>query len=220
MTNGYEELFMHNGIKYRMVKRKGKVGDMVLANDAYRQKDGSIGTVFEVVKSVKDSDLIDVDGFHDDDSVLNLFGSEYYVLEPVEPAMSQRQQYYANELLTADENSSKRELLDLIANLARRLTDLERKHEAATTTDDAWAAELDERIDRLASANEQAINLIARNVERQAQELEALKYGQDEFYGRLAHVEADVEEERSITTERSISSTEYRRLTAEERRSL
>jgi uncharacterized protein YukE len=69
----------------------------------------------------------------------------------------------------------KKQTIDLLSNMARRLTELE------------------QRTDRLSGVYEREINGIAKNVEMVAQEVEAVNYRQEELFQRMYHVEADLD---------------------------
>jgi hypothetical protein len=105
-----------DGARYRLVDRKAKVGEKVIVVDAHLNgesyKNGDIFIVREVQHSVI---FVIVDSVR----YIALSHFEYKVLEPVEPA----------ELVTAEEGDDK-SVLDLLANLARRVTELERKFES------------------------------------------------------------------------------------------
>jgi hypothetical protein len=103
-----------DGERYRLVDRKAKVGEKVIVTNALKGErdncpfdNGYVSTVISAGKRV-----ITVN------PCAPLYHHEYRVLEPVEPA--------ENELVTAEEGDPK-STLDLLANLARRVTELERK---------------------------------------------------------------------------------------------
>jgi hypothetical protein len=89
-------------IRYRLVDRKAKVGEKVLVIDG--------------MDSGKITKCEYINDYIIDDGVSRYWHNQYRVLEPVEPA----------ELVTAEEGNDK-SVIDLLANLARRVTELERK---------------------------------------------------------------------------------------------
>jgi hypothetical protein len=116
-----------NAQRYRLVDRKAKVGDRIIIVDGkgwYRDK---VGNIYEVIHSSKygfeeDDDgraYVEYEKNEYDEAIHYVRRENYRVLEPVEPA----------ELVTAEEGDDK-SVLDLLANLARRVTELERKFES------------------------------------------------------------------------------------------
>jgi hypothetical protein len=156
--------------RYRLVNRKADVGEKVLVVNpvvtAGRYKKGDVLTVVECQRESSDYDegiRVNFDGFNG----FFLYSTEFRVVEPVaEPA----------ELTESDVRNNPRQVIDLIGNLALRVTELELGHS------------------RRAIELEQQVAEVARNVETWAQEVEAVKHGQDELYQRLGHVEADLDE--------------------------
>jgi hypothetical protein len=111
-------------VRYRLVDRKAKVGDRIIIVDGkgwYRDK---VGNIYEVIHSSKygfeeDDDgraYVEYEKNEYDEAIHYVRRENYRVLEAVEPA----------ELVTAEEGDDK-SVLDLLANLARRVTELERK---------------------------------------------------------------------------------------------
>jgi hypothetical protein len=177
MTNENSTI-VHEGITYRKVSRKANVGEKVLIVDSFgsfgKYENGDIFTVdrtsfdggVEVDKAAYESQ--NPDGF--------IEKAEYVTLEPIaEPSDL--------PLTEADVRNNPRQVIDLIANLARRLTLLEGEHQAleerhVRLSDNIPGIVLgiDERINRLGDSVEQAITAVARNVETWAQDYENLKY--------------------------------------------
>jgi hypothetical protein len=93
--------------RYRLVDRKANEGDKVLVVDG--------------MDSGKITKCEYINDYIIDDGVSRYWHNQYRVLEPVEPADS--------ELVTAEEGDPK-STLDLLANIARRVTELERKFES------------------------------------------------------------------------------------------
>ncbi|MBW3113512.1 hypothetical protein KYJ26_16785 [Bacillus sp. MCCB 382] len=154
-----------NGTLFRKVNRKASVGEKVLITELGSHV-YSVGDVTEIEKVESGNKGQTRRG---SSRFGWLFESEYVVLEPI----------VDEETLTlteADVRNNSRQVIDLIANLARRLTLLEGEHQALGERLDAVDDILTDRIDRLASANEQAISTVARNVETWAQEFENFKH--------------------------------------------
>lgn len=128
-----------DGRRYRLVDRKAEVGEKVIVvkNDSSGFNVGFIG---EVSEEIADDPAVIINGAY------GHYHGDYRVLEAI---------------VTATEGDQK-SIIDLLANLAERLTKLERK------------------VDRLGDANEQAITAVARNVETWAEEIERLKHAQTE----------------------------------------
>lgn len=132
------------GNRYRMVDRKAEVGEKVLA--IYTGEVLSVKRVY--------SELVRVDEQEEVSGETRIYHKNYHVLEPV-----------ADDNPTVDGRHASPEVVDLLANLARRVTSLE-----------------------------QQLRDTQGNVEKLAEELESVRYGNDELCGRLAHVEADVDD--------------------------
>lgn len=150
--------FVHiDGERYRMVDRKAKVGEKVIIVEAEwafgKYENGSVVVAEDVdeegiynddVKEVKRNE----EGF--------IAHEEYRVLEPAIQAER------VEPMLTTS---------DLIANLAKRVVELERR----LSDMNADVNEVNERIDRLAYTCEQSTVSIARDVERIDTDVERLK---------------------------------------------
>jgi len=118
-----------DGVRYRLVDRKAKVGEKVLI---YKSDEIPVGTV-SVCKNTCDT-------YYDDDGSIYIENrindhvdgyvdgmvDKYYVLEPVEPAELVTAEE-GDYVLTVDETEASKSVLDLLANLARRVTELEQK---------------------------------------------------------------------------------------------
>jgi hypothetical protein len=172
MTNVNETL-VHEGVTFRKVNRKAKIGDKVLITWSDYEETGDVFAKGHIGNVVSESDIamyeliVNFKGFgnsyvHSDG--FKYLGSseksEYVVLEPVEQPQSS--DLFVTE---ADVRNNPRQVIDLIANLARRLTLLEGEHQA-----------LGERVERLGNTSELAVSTVARNVETWAQEHENLKH--------------------------------------------
>ena len=157
-----------DGQRYRMVDREAKVGEKVIVVKAYingeSYKNGDIFIVHEVQHSVI---FITVDSGR----YVALSHFEYSVLDPVESAEEN------DDVLTVDETEVSKSVIDLLANLARRVTELERK---LTETNKSQAhpqvldmlANLSRRIVALEmqiARLEQADNYLHRDIETWAQ---------------------------------------------------
>lgn len=177
-----------DGAAYRLVDRKAKVGDKVLI----------IVFDHEMVGEVRNVTALDakyVDDFYldkpiDDEDYLDTAMDEYWVLVPTEIVTgtydSSKAVIAGNPpadeltLTEADVRNNPRQVIDLIANMAGRLSAVEKElteYQALGLRDHLRQGntEISNRIDRLASANEQAIRMVACNVETWAQEIETIK---------------------------------------------
>jgi hypothetical protein len=195
--------------EYRKVNRKAEIGEKVLiTNKTY----DSYGSIFTVEGYDEDDDL----SFVGDDRYYASHGS-YAVLEPV------GQPQESLTLTEADVRNNPRQVIDLIANLAGRLTKLESK------------------VERLGDSTEQAISTVARNVETWAQETERIKHvmespapwAEDSFVIELSKKVSEIDAKLSAVDDRTqpyqqahelfvkiAGGMNGRGLTAEERREL
>ncbi|MED3649973.1 hypothetical protein [Heyndrickxia sporothermodurans] len=102
------------GERFRMVERKADVGDKILIVKAERARghyqNGNVSVVTEDDRW-SDGMGVSVDGWD-----WGVGHNEYRVLEPVDNA---------NELITVDETQASPQVLDILANLARRVSELE-----------------------------------------------------------------------------------------------
>jgi hypothetical protein len=195
---------VHDGITYRKVNRKAEVGEKVLIT--YMDTDTDCDVDFEIgdVCTVRESEnrldfvLTEEHGFE-------IFDWEYVVIEEVDTQPL--------ELTESDVRNNPRQVIDLLANMALRLTELERKLDAEKRLSDEWAEEMTDRLTELSYANEQAINAVARNVETWAQEHENLKH-------ELAKVNERTQPYQQFMVETVKAINKARPLTAEERREL
>jgi hypothetical protein len=203
------------GQRYRLVERKASVGEKVLVVNpvvtAGRYKKGDVLTVVEYQQESSDYDegiRVNFDGFNG----FFLYSTEFRVVEPVAEGWvekaarkhrhvmeSLKEAEGAPELTESDVRNNPRQVIDLIGNLALRLTELERQTEDNLEALEEHAL----RISGLADANEQAVTTVARNVETWAQEVEAVKK-------RLA------DEKETVTISKSL----FDKLSAAERREL
>ncbi|MDR9792702.1 hypothetical protein Q8A72_06895 [Aeribacillus pallidus] len=120
-------------IRYRLVDRKAKVGEkviVVVANDALVYR--NVGEIVEIIET-DGSSFGGMISPHDFGEKGAIYHFQYLVLEPVEPA----------EIVTPEEGDDK-SVLDLLANLARRVAELERQQKE---NDDEYTVE--ERVARL-----------------------------------------------------------------------
>jgi hypothetical protein len=95
-----------NGSRYRLIERKAKVGEKVLvSNHTHREEANGVFTV---------------DRAHDDGHIhYGVYGRKpggYRVLEPLE-----------SEEVTVDTSQASEQVIEMLANLARRVTSLERQ---------------------------------------------------------------------------------------------
>jgi hypothetical protein len=174
------------GQRYKLVNRKAEVGEKVLIVDAHDSNfdgydDGDTFVIYDLEEGYS--------GIVSTEEGATLYDEEYAVIEPVDHPQDTLE---LTELTESDVRNNPRQVIDLIANLARRLTLLEGEHQA-----------LGERVERLGDTSEQAITTVARNVETWAQEVEAVKK-------RLA------DEKETVTISKSL----FDKLSAAERREL
>jgi signal peptidase I len=143
--------------RYRLVDRKAKVGDRIIIVDGkgwYRDK---VGNIYEVIHSSKygfeeDDDgraYVEYEKNEYDEAIHYVRRENYRVLEPVEPA--------ENELVTAEEGDPK-STLDLLANLARRVTELEWKLQ---TTQENYNKVFEKILDDIVTLDERTQPLVA-----------------------------------------------------------
>jgi predicted nuclease with TOPRIM domain len=223
---------VHEGITYRKVNRKANVGEKVLAVRYCEGYEFEVGDVFTVLATWGESGGIDAK--NSDRDFVEMRRDEYLVLEPIADSDE------LTELTESDVRNNPRQVIDMFASLAlnntklvARLTLLEGEHQAlgerVERIDEkrSYLANnvthivngIDERIDRLSSANEQAITTVARNVETWAQEHENLKH-------ELAKVNERTQPYQQlhdvmVETAKAINKAKrVRPLTAEERREL
>lgn len=131
--------------RYRLVDRKAEVGEKVTlvnpACDYDEYPEINIGNIYEIMAEESDgygTPVVAVKG----DS-FRMYHSEYHVLEQVESD--------ANELIEVTESDASPQVIDMLANLSRRIVSLEKQ-----------------------------LRDTQRNVETLAQDIEVAKYGQYE----------------------------------------
>jgi hypothetical protein len=112
-----------DGARYRIVDRKAKEGDKIIIVKGFEYHDWfKIGET-AIVEEVDNIGNVYAD-FNENKRGEWCVGRNYYrVLEPVEPAEE------GDDVLTVDETEASKSVLDLLANLAQRVTELERKFE-------------------------------------------------------------------------------------------
>jgi hypothetical protein len=191
MTNVNETL-VHEGITYRKANREAEVGEKVLTVK-YRGSNTRPGEVL----TVTEANYLDGSIQTDKRAFFDTEYDKYVVLEPIAETdpLTQSDDLFVTE---ADVRNNPRQVIDLIANLAGRLTKLESK------------------VERLGDSTEQAISTVARNVETWAQEHENLKH-------ELAKVDERTQpyqQLHDVMVETAKALNKARPLTAEERREL
>ncbi|WP_102271284.1 hypothetical protein [Cytobacillus massiliigabonensis] len=146
------EIVHIDGARYRMVERKAEVGERVIAieEDGYE-----IGDLLTVKKADRWGDG---DGISISEHTHAMYHSEYRVLEPV-----------VDELIGVDTTQASPQVLDLLANLARRVTSLE-----------------------------QQLKDTQANVERQAEDLASTGKCVDDGVKRLDALESDSQEQAEL----------------------
>jgi hypothetical protein len=112
-----------DGARYRLVDRKAKVGEKVLIVNARPLLPYShVGEVVEIIGTDGDT----YGGMlkpYDIGEKGAVYRFQYRVLEPVEPVEE------GDDVLTVDETEASKSVIDLLANLAQRVTELERAYE-------------------------------------------------------------------------------------------
>jgi hypothetical protein len=189
MTN---ELFTYKGVTYRKVNRKANVGDKVLITNAMRSYDmyrnGDVLTVDR--ESIEEGvEVNDISAEGNSDGFIGK--KEYLTLEPI--ASDTEIHSHPLTLTESDVRNNPRQVIDLIANLAGRLTKLESK------------------VERLGDSVEQAISTVARNVETWAQESERIKHvmespapwAEDSFVIELSKKVSEIDAKLSAVDERT-----------------
>ncbi|WP_429726192.1 hypothetical protein [Bacillus paralicheniformis] len=197
-----------DGERYEMVDRKAEVDEkiVIIAPDDGLAVDGDIGKIATVTEVFSEEDI--------DASPMGwVKRSEYRVLVPAE---------------SSEEEPQPSDPIDVIANLATRVAELERenkrikedlgwnemgpgriaelrnadsdiRHDIAALEErvdndyeesDAWAGSVNEKMSRL----QDEIDTLHKDNRRHGEELEALKYAAKETDGKVAHLEADIEE--------------------------
>lgn len=139
--------------RYEMVDRTAEVGEKVIVTKSYDFPKGLIDTV-EYCYDCSDYGSIDLVEGVDDLTYLDAKYEEYRVLVPVE---------------SSEEEPQPSDPIDVIANLATRVAELERENKR-----------IKDEIDTLHKDNR-----------RHGEELEALKYAAKETDGKVAHLESD-----------------------------
>lgn len=197
-----------DGERYEMVDRKAEVDEkiVIIAPDDDLAVDGDIGKIATVTEVFSEEDI--------DASPMGwVKRSEYRVLIPVE---------------SSEEEPQPSDPIDVIANLATRVAELERENKRIKE-DLGWnemgpgriaelrnadsdirhdIAALEEKVEHDRAENEEMgsyvyeemkrmkdeIDTLHKDNRRHGEELEALKYAAKETDGKVAHLEADIEE--------------------------
>ncbi|KMM63398.1 hypothetical protein ACH95_00770 [Bacillus glycinifermentans] len=197
--------------RYEMVDRKAEVGEKVIVTKSDDFPKGLIDTV-EYCYEFSDYGSIDLVEGADDLKYLDAAYEEYRVLVPVE----------------SEEEPQPSDLIDVIANLATRVSELERenkriqeelgwyeigpgriaelrnavsdiRHDIATLEgkidhDRAENGEMGDYVYEEMKRMKDEIDTLHKDNRRHGEELEALKYAAKETDGKVAHLEADIEE--------------------------
>jgi hypothetical protein len=113
--------------RYRLVDRKAKVGDKIIIVEEYEGHDWFKSGETAIVKNTLGDGAVWAD-FNGNQRVYKdgkwgVSYGQYLVLEPVEPAEE------GDDVITVDETEASKSVIDLLANLARRVTELEREFE-------------------------------------------------------------------------------------------
>ncbi len=137
--------------RFRLVDRKAEVGERVLVKMDADADEHNLGKVYEVIGL--DGELVDTSGFYDDESTLNLIQSDYYVLVPVES------------------ESSPQSTDDIIANLVRRVAELERRDEEHRHVIERMGLE----VDAVERSYGELFSDVKRDIETWTQEVEKVR---------------------------------------------
>ncbi|MEC0683325.1 hypothetical protein P8888_09900 [Bacillus haynesii] len=178
-----------DGERYEMVDRKPEKGEKVIVLDRDVRK-VSPGSIYEVPSPVSSRNW--VNAINEDGRNVALMNLDYRVLVPVK---------------SSEEEPQPSDPIDVIANLATRVAELERenkrfKDEIDTLHKDnrRYGEEL-ARLDKGVHAQsqrhlyrQQEIERVWERMDRIESEMEALKYAAKETDGKVAHLEADIEE--------------------------
>jgi hypothetical protein len=161
-----------DGVTYVEVDRKAKVGEKIIivnedmADDNY--ENGDILTVRERYSLMYDGVYVEgIDG-------MGIRDYEYRTLEPLE-----------SEEATVDATQASPEVIDLLANLARRVTSLESQLREAQRNIETWAEET--------KNNEYAIVSVNKLAEQNEHELANTRHRLAKHADRFAAVEDKVE---------------------------
>jgi hypothetical protein len=111
-----------DGVRYRLVDRKAKVGEKVIIVESDDIEIGTIGNCIVDSELADGSIDIDVPSEDTDYTFIDTNFDKYYVLEPVDPAQTAEP-----EPIEVDTRHTSPEVIDMLANLARRVTELELK---------------------------------------------------------------------------------------------
>ncbi|QHZ45884.1 hypothetical protein M654_005925 [Bacillus sp. NSP9.1] len=161
-----------DGERYEMVDRKAEVGErfIYLDDTGVDLTIGGIYTLYEIIEGVYGF----IDDMGDDRALRD--EAKYRVLVPVESS--------------EEEEPQPSDPIDVIANLATRIYELEKKFEevnaglSVLSEDNPW---IHKRINVVRSE----IDTLHKDNRRHGEELEALKYATKETGGKAAHLESD-----------------------------
>jgi len=141
-------------VRYRLVDRKAKVGEKVIVTNALKGERDNCpfdnGYVSTVISAGERGITVN--------PCAPLYHHEYRVLEPVETVEE------GDDVLTVDETEAPRSVLDLLANLAHRLTTLEQQVARRVTELERKLGEYARKIDGI-EADIQNINIDLGTVE-------------------------------------------------------
>lgn len=102
------------------------------------------------------------------------------------------------------EGSNPKSTDDIIANLARRVAELERNEEKHREVIERMGVEISNG-ERICSELFGDISGAKRDIETWAQEVEVLRYANEELYSRLGHVEKDIDDNATLNTPKQIT---------------
>jgi hypothetical protein len=176
--------------RYRLVDRKAKVGEKVIIVETHPSLVYTeLGEIVEIIETDGDT----CGGMlkpHDIGEKGAVYRFQYRVLEPVEPAQANP------ELVTAEEGDDK-SVLDLLANLAHRLTTLEQQVTRRVTELERKLGEYTRKIDGI-EADIQNINIdlgtVEANVEMALDDIVSLDERTQPLVSKKSPVKVVVEE--------------------------
>jgi hypothetical protein len=145
-----------DGARYRLVDRKAKVGDKIIIVKDYDGFDWFKVGETVVVEDTMGEGSVFADFNENKRVYLNgkwaVSPDFYLVLEPVESAELVTAEE-GDDVLTVDETEASKSVLDLLANLARRVTELERKLDSAYRRIDVLHDDVDALISDVTELN-------------------------------------------------------------------
>jgi hypothetical protein len=179
-------------VRYRLVDRKAKAGDKIIIVEEYEGHDWFKSGETAIVENTLGDGAVWAD-FNGNQRVYKdgkwgVSYGQYLVLEPVEPAEE------GDDVLTVDESEASKPVLDLLANLARRVTELERKLEREQEFRESLYRKISDMKDDIEMALDDIVTLDERTqplVTKKPSVAVAVKSIQQEFAGVFTKTEID-----------------------------